>query len=32
MPIPSDGPTFSHNIKEDGNVIRTNGERPLSCY
>jgi hypothetical protein len=30
MPIPSDpdGTTFSHNIKEDGNAIRTNGERP----
>jgi hypothetical protein len=28
MPIPSDGATFSHNIKEDGNTIRTNGERP----
>jgi hypothetical protein len=28
MPIPSDGTTFSHNIKEDGNTIRTNGERP----
>jgi hypothetical protein len=27
MPIPSDGTTFSHNIKEDGNAIRTNGER-----
>jgi hypothetical protein len=26
-PIPSDGTTFSHNIKEDGNAIRTNGER-----
>jgi hypothetical protein len=24
----SDGTTFSHNIKEDGNAIRTNGERP----
>jgi hypothetical protein len=22
MPIPSDGTTFSHNIKEDGNAIR----------
>jgi hypothetical protein len=28
MPIPSDGTTSSHNIKEDGNAIRTNGERP----
>jgi hypothetical protein len=28
MPIPSDSTTFSHNIKEDGNAIRTNGERP----
>jgi hypothetical protein len=28
MTIPSDGTTFSHNIKEDGNAIRTNGERP----
>jgi hypothetical protein len=28
MPIPSDGTTFCHNIKEDGNAIRTNGERP----
>jgi hypothetical protein len=28
MPIPSDGTTFSYNIKEDGNAIRTNGERP----
>jgi hypothetical protein len=28
MPIPSDGTTFSHNIKEDGSAIRTNGERP----
>jgi hypothetical protein len=28
MPIPSDGTTFSHNIKEDGNAIRTNGEHP----
>jgi hypothetical protein len=28
IPIPSDGTTFSHNIKEDGNAIRTNGERP----
>jgi hypothetical protein len=28
MSIPSDGTTFSHNIKEDGNAIRTNGERP----
>jgi hypothetical protein len=27
MPIPSDGTTISHNFKEDGNVIRTNGER-----
>jgi hypothetical protein len=26
--IPSDGTTSSHNIKEDGNAIRTNGERP----
>jgi hypothetical protein len=26
--IPSDGATFSYNIKEDGNAIRTNGERP----
>jgi hypothetical protein len=25
MPIPSDGTTSSHNIKEDGNAIRTNG-------
>jgi hypothetical protein len=24
MPIPSDGTTFSHNIKEDANAIRTN--------
>jgi hypothetical protein len=23
MPIPSDGTTSSHNIKEDGNAIRT---------
>jgi hypothetical protein len=23
MPIPSDCTTFSHNIKEDGNAIRT---------
>jgi hypothetical protein len=29
MLIPSDGTTFSHNIKEDGNAIRTNGECPL---
>jgi hypothetical protein len=28
MPIPSDCTTSSHNIKEDGNAIRTNGERP----
>jgi hypothetical protein len=28
MPIPSDCTTFSHNIKEDGNAIRTNGECP----
>jgi hypothetical protein len=28
MPIPCDGTTFSHNIKEDGNAIRTNGKRP----
>jgi hypothetical protein len=28
MPIQSDGTTFNHNIKEDGNAIRTNGERP----
>jgi hypothetical protein len=28
MPIPSDGTTSSHNIKEYGNAIRTNGERP----
>jgi hypothetical protein len=28
MPIPSDGTTFSHNMKDDGNAIRTNGERP----
>jgi hypothetical protein len=28
MPIPSDGTTFSYNINEDGNAIRTNGERP----
>jgi hypothetical protein len=28
IPIPSDGTTSSHNIKEDGNAIRTNGERP----
>jgi hypothetical protein len=27
IPIPSDGTTSSHNIKEDGNAIRTNGER-----
>jgi hypothetical protein len=27
MPIPSDGTTFSHNIKEGGNAIRTDGER-----
>jgi hypothetical protein len=27
-PIPSDGTTSSHNIKEDGNAIRTNGEHP----
>jgi hypothetical protein len=25
MPIPSDGTTISHNIKEDGNAIRANG-------
>jgi hypothetical protein len=25
IPVPSDGTTFSHNIKEDGNAIRTNG-------
>jgi hypothetical protein len=25
MPIPSDGTTFGHNIKEDGSAIRTNG-------
>jgi hypothetical protein len=24
MPIPSDGTTFRHNIKEDGNANRTN--------
>jgi hypothetical protein len=24
VPIPSDGTTSSHNIKEDGNAIRTN--------
>jgi hypothetical protein len=29
MPIPSDGTTSSHNIKEDGIAIRMNGERPL---
>jgi hypothetical protein len=28
VPIPSDGTTSSHNIKEDGNAIRMNGERP----
>jgi hypothetical protein len=28
IPIPSDGTTSSHNIKEAGNAIRTNGERP----
>jgi hypothetical protein len=29
MPIPSDGTTFSHTIKEDGNVnIRAKVERP----
>jgi hypothetical protein len=28
MPIPSDGTTSSHNIKENGNAICTNGERP----
>jgi hypothetical protein len=28
MPISSDGTTSSHNIKEDGNAIRTNGECP----
>jgi hypothetical protein len=27
MPIPSGGTNSSHNIKEDGNAIRTNGER-----
>jgi hypothetical protein len=32
MQIPSDGTTFSHNIKEDGNAIRTNGERPRMWY
>jgi hypothetical protein len=26
IPIPSDGTTFSHNIKEDGNAIHTNGD------
>jgi hypothetical protein len=29
-PIPSDGTTISHNIKEDGKAIRTNGERPVT--
>jgi hypothetical protein len=29
IPIPSDGTTSSHNIKEDGNAIRTNGEYDL---
>jgi hypothetical protein len=28
MLIPPDGTTFSHNIKEDGNAICTNVERP----
>jgi hypothetical protein len=28
MPIPSDGTTFTHNMKEDGNAVRTNGECP----
>jgi hypothetical protein len=26
---PSDGTTFSHNIKEDGNAIRTNGDKSV---
>jgi hypothetical protein len=28
MPIQFDGTTFSYNIKEDRNAIRTNVERP----
>jgi hypothetical protein len=32
MPIPSDGTTFSHNIKEGGNAIRTNGNAHTHVY